>query len=53
MIERKTIDATFHFCPVCDSIKVGFDNYMGWSCKECKNVRFEPIKREGKIVYYW
>lgn len=53
MIERKTVDATFHFCPVCDSINVGFDNYLGWSCKECKNVRFEPIKREGKIVYYW
>lgn len=53
MIERKTIYTTFHFCLVCDSMKVEFDDHIGWSCKECKNTGFEPIKKEGKIVYYW
>ncbi len=53
MIERKTVDATFHFCPSCDSIKVEFDDHQGWFCNQCKNTGFEPTKRAGKIVYYW
>ena len=44
MIERKAIYTTFHFCPVCDSRTVEFDDYLGWSCKECKKTGFEPIK---------
>lgn len=53
MIERKTIYTTFHFCLVCDSMNVEFDDHLGWSCNQCKNTGFEPIKKEGKIVYYW
>lgn len=55
MIERKIIYTTFNFCPMCDSEKVEFEDHLGWGwyCNQCENKGFEPIKRAGKIVYYW